>query len=75
MNKLEQKQQFSIKVNHRPWWVWALWGLWLLGEIMFFQGALASAREFESRAAILFWLLFGLFLMGGITVWLVQKSR
>jgi hypothetical protein len=42
---------FTIAIRKRPWWFWALAGLWLLLEALLLQTTVASVREGEDRAA------------------------
>jgi len=71
----QEEEYFAIKVVRRPWYQWILWGLWLTLEIVFSQAAIASAKEFEPRAAMVFWLLFGVLLLGGIIIWIIRRQR
>jgi len=78
MNNLENnpdEEYIIIEIERRPWYRWILWGVWFFLEIVFFQAAIASAQEFEPRAAMVFWLLFGVFTLGGITFWIIRKQR
>ena len=72
---INNEDYFTIKVARRPWYQWVLWGIWLFLEIVFFQAAIASSKEFEPRAATVFWLAFGVFLLGGITIWIIRRQR
>lgn len=47
---------FTIAIRKRPWWFWALAGLWLLFEILLVQTAVASVEEGEYRAATISWI-------------------
>jgi hypothetical protein len=47
---------FAITIRKRPWWFWALAGLWLLLEVLMLQTALASVKEGEVRAATISWI-------------------
>ena len=65
----------NIKIRQRTWYQWVLWGIWLFLEVVFFQAAVASGQELEPRAAMVFWLLFGVFTLGGVTVWIIRRQR
>jgi hypothetical protein len=69
------KDDYQIKIRRRPWYEWLLWALWLFFLIIFLQSAVASHQEFEPRAAAVFWMMFGLLLLGGIVVWLVRRIQ
>ena len=61
---------FTITIRKRPWWFWALAGVWLLFEIVLIQTALASVEEGEYRAATISWIAFGVFTGAGCIAWL-----
>ena len=69
-----EKDEF-IKIERRPWYQWVLWAFWVFLEIIFFQAAVASGKEFEPRAAMVFWLIFGVLLLGGIILWIIRRQR
>ena len=60
---------FTIKMRKRAWWFWALAELWLLLEIVLVQTALASAREFEYRAATISWIAASVLAAIGVFGW------
>ncbi|MFP3852936.1 MAG: hypothetical protein ACLFWD_01440 [Anaerolineales bacterium] len=60
----------TVKIRKRPWWMWALAGLWLLAEIFILQTAIASHWEFEPQAAAINWVIFALLLGGGVGLWI-----
>lgn len=72
--KDEQKYHY-IRVARRPWYIWLAWMVWLLLEIFFLQNALASHEEFEDRAAAIYWMIFGVLLLGGVIVWIVRQKK
>ncbi len=72
---IDNEEHITIKLTRRPWYQWILWGLWLFLEVVFFQAAVASGKEFEPRAALVFWLLFGVLLLGGIIIWVIRRQR
>ena len=72
---MDGRDKYHIKVRRRAWYEWLLWGLWLFFEIVFLQSALASHQEFEPRAAAIYWMIFGLLLLGGFVVWLVRRIQ
>jgi len=61
---------FTITIRRRPWWFWALAGVWLLLEVVIFQTAFASARESEYRAATICWIAAAVLAGGGVFGWL-----
>jgi hypothetical protein len=73
--KPSNKEFITIKVVRRPWYQWIFWGLWFFLEIVFFQAAVASSKEFEARAAMVYWLLFGVFALFGITLWIIRRQK
>lgn len=72
---MAEKETFSIEVEKRPWYEWLLWGAWLLAEVFILQNAIASGREIESRAALIFWVMFVVLLIGGAVVWFTRRYR
>jgi hypothetical protein len=46
---------FTIAIRRRPWWFWALAGVWLLLEVVIFQTAFASARQPDAGLRLLLW--------------------
>jgi hypothetical protein len=66
---------FKIEIARRPWYEWLLWAIWLFVEIVLLQNALASGAELEPRAATIFWIMFGVLLLGGVIVWFARRSR
>jgi len=73
--KPDNEEYFTIKIAHRPLYQWFLWGVWLFLEIVFLQAAMASSKEFETRAAMVYWLLFGVFALFGITIWIIRRQK
>ena len=66
---------FKIAVARRPWYEWLLWIIWLLVEFFLFQNAISSGQELEPRAATIFWITFGVLLLGGVIVWITRRAR
>ena len=62
----------TVTIRKRPWWFWALAGLWMLFEVLFLQTALASARESEYRAAAISWIAVAVLAAAGVLVWFLQ---
>jgi hypothetical protein len=62
----------TVTIRKRPWWFWALAGLWILLEVLFLQTALASARESEYRAAAIGWIAVAVLAAAGVLVWFFQ---
>ncbi|MBT7831213.1 MAG: hypothetical protein HN708_13175 [Candidatus Marinimicrobia bacterium] len=71
----DDNEYFIIKIARRPWYEKILWAGWLFLEIIFLQSALASQEELEPRAAMIYWLIFGVLLLGGFVFWIVRRSR
>jgi hypothetical protein len=71
----DKKDFHEIKIIRRPWFEWVLVALWLIAEIIFLQAALASRQELEPRAAIVYWLVFVVLLLGGLVYWIVRRNR
>ncbi len=72
---MDDQDKYQLKIRRRSWYEWLLWGLWLFLEIVFLQSALASHQELELRAAIIYWMIFGLLLLTGLVVWLVRRIQ
>ncbi len=63
-----------IKIIRRPWYEWGLIGVWFFAELMFLQAAIASREELEPRAALIYWFVFGVLLLGGFVYWIVRRN-
>jgi hypothetical protein len=61
---------YTITIHKRPWWFWALTGLWFLLELLLLQTALASVRESEYRAATISWIAAAVLAGVGVFAWL-----
>jgi hypothetical protein len=61
---------FTITMRKRPWWLWALAGIWLQLEVVLVQTALASVRESEYRAATISWISAAILAVAGVFGWL-----
>jgi hypothetical protein len=72
---VDDKDKYQLKIRRRSWYEWLLWTLWLFFEIVFLQSAIASHKEFEPRAAAIYWMMFGLLLLGSIVVWLFRRIQ
>jgi hypothetical protein len=64
---------FTITIRRRPWWFWALAGLWLLLQVVILQTAFASVRESEYRAATISWIAAAVLAGVGVFGWLRRK--
>jgi hypothetical protein len=64
-----------IEIKKRTWYEWVLWALWFLVELYVVQNAIASAQEYEPRAATIFWVTFVVLLIGGAVVWFMRRSK
>jgi len=71
----DKKSYYDIKIVRRPWYHWLFWGFWLFLEVILFQAAIASYKEFEPRAAAIFWAMFGILLLGGIIIWIIRRQE
>jgi hypothetical protein len=63
---------FTVTIRKRPWWFWALSGVWSLLEVVLLQTALASLREGENRAATICWIAVVAMGIFGCAAWLRQ---
>jgi hypothetical protein len=61
---------FTITIRKRPWWFWAVAGLWLLLELLLLQTAWASVDEGEIRAATISGIAFVVMAAAGVFGWL-----
>jgi len=61
---------YTNTIRTRPWWFWALAGLWLLVEVLLLQTALASVEEGEVRAAAISWIAATVLAAAGVLAWL-----
>lgn len=66
---------FGINIKPRPIVEWVLWALWLLVEIFMLQNALMSARELQSTATVIFWVVFFVLLIAGVVVWIIRTPK
>ncbi|MFZ5908463.1 MAG: hypothetical protein ACOYYU_00425 [Chloroflexota bacterium] len=73
---MEDKEEFHIiKIARRRWYEWLLIVIWFFAEAVFLQAAIASRKELEQRAALVYWLIFGVLLLGGFVYWIVRRNR
>lgn len=70
---MNQKDRYQLKILRRPWYEWLGWALWLFGEIFFLQNAIASKREFESPASMIFWGIFITLALGGLAAYISRR--
>jgi hypothetical protein len=61
---------FTITIRKRPWWFWALTGLWLPLEVLLLQTAWASVAEGEHRAATICGIAAVVLAAAGVFGWL-----
>lgn len=52
-----------------------MWTGWLAFEMFVLQNALASRVEREPQAFLIFSVTFGVFLIGGVIVWIARRNR
>ncbi len=67
--------QLEICISLYPLWKWPVYLLWFVGEVLFFQGAVASLHELEYKAAALFAIMFAILLLAMFVAWLVGRSK
>ena len=71
----DDKDFHVFKIVRRPWYEWVLNILWVFAEAMFLQAAIASRDELEPRAAMVYWLVFVVLLLGGLVFWIIRRKR
>jgi hypothetical protein len=71
----DDKEYLIIKIARRPWYEWLLWGIWFFLELIFLQAAVASHQELELRAAMVYWLIFGVLSLAGFVFWVIRRAR
>lgn len=72
---MEDREFHIIKIYRRSCVEWFAWGLWLLLLFFLIQNALASLPEHHFRAGVIFWAIFLLFLLGGISVFALRRAN
>ncbi|MCG3209038.1 MAG: hypothetical protein FOGNACKC_02654 [Anaerolineae bacterium] len=65
----------ELKVKKRPWYEWVVWAVWAFGILFILQNAISSGRELEPRAATIFWVSFVVWLLAGLVVWFIRRSK
>ncbi len=70
---MNQKYRYQCKILRRPWYEWLGWALWFAGEIFFLQNAIASRREFEMPASMIFWGIFITLTLGGLAAYISRR--
>jgi hypothetical protein len=65
---------YTIQVKKRPWYAWLLAAIWLALELFLVQNAVASSRELEPQAAMIFWISFAVLLVVGLVVWFIRRE-
>jgi hypothetical protein len=68
-------EKITIEIKKRAWYEWLMWTLWLLAEIFVLQNAIASGKELEPRAALIFWVVFVILLFAGCLVWYLRRNK
>lgn len=68
-------ENIVVRVKKRAWYVWLLWAVWIALLLFLAQNAIASARELESRASMIFWISFGVALIAGAVIWFVRRNE
>jgi len=69
------QKTFTLRIVRRPWYEWIMWTGWLAFEMFVLQNALASRVEREPQAFLIFSVTFGVFLIGGVIVWIARRNR
>lgn len=64
-----------VKVKKRPWYEWILWGIWAVILLFILQNAVASGSELEPRATMIFWVSFAVWLLAGVVIWFIRRSK
>ncbi|MFC1936308.1 hypothetical protein ACFLYP_01430 [Chloroflexota bacterium] len=72
---MNDKKENNFKNTYRAWFEWFLWAIWFILGCLFLQASIASYREYETRAAIIYAGLFFSFLIGGLVVWFVRNNE
>jgi len=72
---MNDKKYFTIQIAKRAWYEWLLWAVWASGLVFILQNALTSGAELEPRAATIFWVMFAVWLLGGVIVWFIRSSK
>jgi len=67
--------EYLVKVGKRPWYEWVLWAIWAIILLFILQNAIASGSELESRATLIFWISFAVWLLAGIVVWFIRRNK
>lgn len=67
--------KYVIEIKKRPWYEWALWGIWFFAQVFIVQNAVASRAELEPRAEMLFWISFVVLLIVGGVIWFMRRSK
>jgi hypothetical protein len=68
-------EKYAIEVRKRPFYEWLFWIFWAVGLVFILQNAQASAVELEPRAAGILWVMFVVWLLGGIVIWFTRRGR
>lgn len=68
-------ENFVVNVKKRPWYEWVLWALWGIILLFILQNAMASGSELEPRATMIFWISFIVWLLAGVVVWFIRRSK
>ena len=68
-------ENYVIEIKKRSWYEWLIWAIWLVVEAFVLQNAIASGSELEPRAALIFWVLFAVLLVGAAVVWFMRRVK
>lgn len=69
----EERHFIHLTIYKRSFAEWTSWLVWFLFMIFILQNAIASGQENEQRASMIFWILFGILMLGGMIVYIVRK--
>ena len=69
------EERYTVEVTKRPWYAWVLWAAWFVALVFLLQNAVASGREMEPQAALIFWIVFAVVLVAGVATWFVRRER
>jgi hypothetical protein len=64
-----------IEIRKRPFYEWLLWLVWIFGLVFLYQNAWTSGIELEPRAATILWVMFVVWLLGGVVVWFTRRGK
>ena len=66
----KDKKYINLRIRKKPWYVWLLWIVWFLWLLFWLEIAVGSAKEMETQAFVISFVVFMLSLAGGISIWI-----